>query len=252
METVGTGPPVVFVHGVGLDRRMWDGVIGRLAPRFTCIAFDLPGHGETPLPPGEVTLEIYTDALSKVVETVPQPAVVGFSMGAMVAQHFAASQPEALSRLVLLNPVHDRDSAQGAAVRRRLEIAQTEGPRALIDAAIERWFTTHADARVRPAIAAVRERLEANRAEDFIAAYRVFATADDAHAERAGLITCPTLVMTAANDHNSTPAMSHALAAAIPRARALVLDDLGHGAAIEAPVRVADEIEIFLCEGDRR
>lgn len=252
MRRSGSGPPVVFVHGVGLDRSMWDGVIARLAPRFTCIAFDMPGHGKTPLPPGEIGLTTYVEALASVVAEIAQPRVVGFSMGAMVAQAFAAGHPEALSGLVLMNCVYRRDDEQREAIARRVATAERDGPQALIDAAVARWFTPAAQREMPERIAEVRRRLEANDPASFLAAYRVFASADAELVSAVAGISCPVLVMTAEQDVNSTPDMTRALAAALPAGRAEVLPGLAHGAPLEDPERVAGVLEDFFNEGGQR
>lgn len=249
MRCSGTGPAVVFVHGVGLDCGMWDGVFARLEPNFTCVAFDMPGHGATPLPPGEVTLATYVDALSAVVAETAGCAVVGFSMGAMVAQAFAAGDPPALSKLVLMNSVYRRDAAQREAIMNRVATAEREGPGALIDGAVARWFTPAAQETQPEIVAEVRHRLETNDPAGFLAAYRVFAEADAGLAATVSRIGCPTLVMTAELDANSTPAMTRALAEALPSARAEVLPGLAHGAPIEDPKRVAAVLEAFLMDG---
>ena len=45
---MGTGQLIIFVHGVGLDRFMWCPVINELKQEFTCVTFDLLGHGKAP------------------------------------------------------------------------------------------------------------------------------------------------------------------------------------------------------------
>ncbi|MYE01967.1 MAG: alpha/beta fold hydrolase, partial [Alphaproteobacteria bacterium] len=90
-------PPLVLIHGVGLDRTMWDGVLDCLSGRLRCTAFDMPCHGEAGMPAGEVTLRTFSDALGSVVNGLDgAPVVAGFSMGAMVAQRFALDRPDAL------------------------------------------------------------------------------------------------------------------------------------------------------------
>ena len=248
MSGAATGrlPTAVLVHGVGLDRRMWDGVSRCLAGRLRCIAFDLPCHGEAGMPAGEVTLATFADALADVAAGLDSaPLVVGFSMGAMVAQRFALDRPGALRGLVLMNAVFDRGAGQRAAILQRLAAVERSGPAGMAEQAIERWFTAGfrkgAPERVEP----VRRRLLANDPAAYLAAYRVFATADAGLAAEAGRISCPTLALTAEHDINSTPAMSRALARAVPGGAALVLDGLAHGAPIEAPDRVADAIFDF-------
>ena len=240
-------PPVVLIHGVGLDRAMWEGVARHLSGRLRCTAFDMPCHGEAGMPAGEVTLGTFADALGRVVDSLGSaPVVVGFSMGAMVAQRFALDRPEALRGLVLMNAVFDRDEHQCAAILQRLATVERDGPAGMAESAIQRWFTEGFRKDAPEIVGAIRRRLLANDPTAYLAAYRVFATADGELAREVVRISCPTLAMTAEHDANSTPAMSHALARAIPDARALVLDGLAHGAPIEAPGRVADAIFDFV------
>ncbi|MEE8506034.1 MAG: alpha/beta fold hydrolase, partial [Kiloniellales bacterium] len=51
-QTEGNGPPVVLVHGLGLNRNMWTWQIDALAGRFFLVRYDLLGHGESDKPPG--------------------------------------------------------------------------------------------------------------------------------------------------------------------------------------------------------
>lgn len=242
---VGAGPPVVLVHGVGLDRTMWDGVIERLARTHMCVSFDMPGHGATAMPSGPVTPRTFSGALETVVASLmpARPKLVGFSMGAMVAQRFVLDHPGAVSGLILMNPVFERDAEQRAAILQRLAFAEREGPATMTEKALARWFSRSFRESNPAVIDRVRQRLSSNASADYLAAYRVFATADAELAPLAGAIDCQTLVVTAEHDANSTPAMTRALAAAIPGAQAMVLDGLAHGAPIEAPERVAKVIQ---------
>ena len=245
-SAAGKAPPLVLIHGVGLDRTMWGGVIRCLSGRLDCTAFDMPCHGEAGMPAGEIALATFANALANIVDGVDGlPVIVGFSMGAMVAQRFALDRPGALRGLVLMNAVFDRDEHQRAAILQRLATVERDGPAGMAESAIERWFTREFRDGSPEIVDAVRRRLLANDPAAYLAAYRVFATADAELAREAGRIACPTLAMTAEHDINSTPAMSRALAQAIPDARALVLGGLAHGAPIEAPERVADAIFDF-------
>lgn len=103
-DDVGTGPALVFVHGLGSDRTRWAPVIERLAGDFRCIAVDLPGHGESG--------DDGSDALSATVAVhevwsalgVEAPIVVGHSLGSVVALLSAALfTPRSV---VAVDPVH--------------------------------------------------------------------------------------------------------------------------------------------------
>ena len=247
VPAVDKAPPLVLIHGVGLDRTMWSGVMRCLSGKLQCTAFDMPCHGEAGMPEGDATLATFADALAEVVHSLDSaPVVVGFSMGAMVAQRFALGRPGALRGLVLMNAVFDRDEGQRAAILQRLATVEREGPAGMAESAIQRWFTDGFRNGSPEIVGAVRRRLLANDPAAYLAAYRVFATADGELAREAGRIACPTLALTAEYDINSTPAMSRELARVIPDARALVLDGLAHGAPIEAPERVADAIAEFV------
>ena len=104
---IGEGPPVLLLHGLGGDREQ---SVALLAPneRWTRIAPDLPGHGETDLGDDEpVTFEHFAARVADLLdELVPGTAVpvVGVSMGAGVALALTAARPDLVARLVLVRP----------------------------------------------------------------------------------------------------------------------------------------------------
>lgn len=102
---VGSGPPVVLLHGLGCGRRMWFHQIRALRRRFRVIAYDLRGHGQSDAPAeatdysaAHLTRDFIgvLDALK-----IERTAVVGFSLGGGPALGLAAGKPERVSRLVL-------------------------------------------------------------------------------------------------------------------------------------------------------
>ena len=46
----GEGPPLYMVHGIGSRKVTWDGLMPQLTPYFTCVSYDLRGHGHSPVP----------------------------------------------------------------------------------------------------------------------------------------------------------------------------------------------------------
>ena len=231
----GDGPAVVLVHGVGLDLDMWSAQAEALAQRYTVIRYDMLGHGGSAKPPGLLRLASYIDQLEMVHRyfRLGRSVVVGFSMGALVGRAFALAHPERLAGLALLNGVYDRTPAQLDAIRARLYQAETEGPEALIEAALARWLSPEFRAAAPDAVEAIENRLRANDRNGFLAAYRVFIEADEAAAGPLADMSCPALVVTGENDLGSTPAMAAAMADAIPDAELHVLPGLAHLAPIE-------------------
>ena len=106
----GEGPPIVFLHGMGTSARTWERCMDLLADRFTSIAVDLHGHGDSPVPddPDEYTrdraLDDVDDVLADVLVDSDEPAVlVGHSLGGYLALAHAATRPGRARAIVVLN-----------------------------------------------------------------------------------------------------------------------------------------------------
>jgi pimeloyl-ACP methyl ester carboxylesterase len=103
---VGTGPALLLLHGLGCDHSTWDPVIDALARRYTVIAPDLLGHGQSAKPRADYSIGGYANGMRDLltvlgIETV---TVVGHSLGGGVAMQFAYQFPERTERMVLVAP----------------------------------------------------------------------------------------------------------------------------------------------------
>jgi len=102
VESAGTGPPLVLLHGWAMHSGIWGPIVGRLAERFRVHAIDLPGHGHSAL--GQpFTLD---SACAAVARSVPADAgpliVVGWSLGGLIAMRWARQEPARVRRLALV------------------------------------------------------------------------------------------------------------------------------------------------------
>jgi pimeloyl-ACP methyl ester carboxylesterase len=104
---VGEGPPVVLLHATLHDRHDFDPIVERLESDYRVIAWDWPGHGESPAPEPnyQPTAASYADVLADVVAALdlPPAAFVGNSVGGFAAARLAITDPQRVSRLVLVN-----------------------------------------------------------------------------------------------------------------------------------------------------
>jgi pimeloyl-ACP methyl ester carboxylesterase len=103
---LGTGEPVLLLHGIGRSLEEWDEQFDRLAQRFDVIAVDLPGFGWSARVPGRATLAGLAGALPPLLEAlgVASPVhVIGNSLGGAVAMRLAADRPDLVHTLVLAN-----------------------------------------------------------------------------------------------------------------------------------------------------
>ncbi|HEY4164134.1 MAG TPA: alpha/beta fold hydrolase [Dongiaceae bacterium] len=241
---------MVLIHGVGMDLEMWEPVAGRLRNRRV-IRYDLQGHGMSPKPRGPYSLDDYCAQLLKVANglSLDRFDLVGFSMGAMVGQAFAAANADRLSKLVLLNGVYDRSPEESEAIRSRARDVLNGGYAASIEAALDRWFTPEFHKEHPDVVVAARRRMEQNDLPAYAAAYTVFANGDRELVDAVDGIDVPVLLATGEFDQRSTPSMAKALAARLPNAEALIIKGQRHMIPLEQPDQLASLINGFLGGG---
>jgi pimeloyl-ACP methyl ester carboxylesterase len=104
-RSAGSGPAIVLVHGITSTSASWERVMPYLATRFTVIAPDLIGHGETAKPRGDYSLGAYASGVRDLMVTLGQESAtfVGHSLGGGVVMQLAYQFPERCERLVLVD-----------------------------------------------------------------------------------------------------------------------------------------------------
>jgi pimeloyl-ACP methyl ester carboxylesterase len=103
---VGRGPVLLLLHGLGCDHTTWLPVVAALSRRYTVIAPDLLGHGQSDKPRADYSLGGYANGMRDLLTVlgVDKVTVVGHSFGGGVAMQFAYQFPERTERLVLVAP----------------------------------------------------------------------------------------------------------------------------------------------------
>lgn len=101
----GSGVPVVLLHGNSTWSYMWRHVVEELSPRFRCIAPDLLGFGYSDrLRDGDYKWEVHSQAVDRLIASLPPAIVVGHDWGGAFATHAALEHPEHVVGLVLMEP----------------------------------------------------------------------------------------------------------------------------------------------------
>jgi pimeloyl-ACP methyl ester carboxylesterase len=236
---------IALIHGVGLDGSMWGPLRELLEPEYDVQILELMGHGSHPqAAPDAVTLAQLAADVAERLE--PGTHLVGFSLGALVAQHLARFRPDLVASLVSIGSVCERTPEEHAAVMMRLAAAESDFP-ATVEASIRRWYPEGS-----PVPAAVvegtRQVLLRNDPKSFLACYRVFATADAELAPELPRIALPSHAVTGELDPGSTPEMSARLAAAIPGCTYSVISGARHMMPVERPQELANELTAFIKE----
>jgi len=101
----GSGPVILLLHGLACDHTTWTPVIAELAKRYTVIAPDLLGHGESAKPRADYTLGGYANGMRDLLTVldIDTATVVGHSFGGGVAMQFSYQFPERTERLMLVS-----------------------------------------------------------------------------------------------------------------------------------------------------
>lgn len=241
-------PVVVLVHGLGLNQQVWQWLEPALSGRFRVVNYDLLGHGASARPAGQPNLRDLSDQLAQLLDFLgfARAAIVGFSLGGMVARRFAQDFPARVSALVMLHSPHRRTTEAQNAIMARVEQAERSGPGETVEAALVRWFTDECRAARPDLMALVRSWVLANDPAVYPKLYRILADGIEEIVAPQPPITCPTLVMTGDEDFGNGPEMSAAIAAEIPGAQLLILKGLRHMALAEAPDAVNRPVIDFL------
>lgn len=107
-DSHGSGAPLLLIHGWGMHGGMWGGVVEQLAEHFCVLAVDLPGHGYSRGQKTEDRGQKHEQLLDEIVDSLSaqfsEPLFVcGWSLGGLIAQHWALRYPQQISRLVLVS-----------------------------------------------------------------------------------------------------------------------------------------------------
>lgn len=249
VEEEGEGPAVVCVHGLGGSSNTWTPLMPALA-RHRVIRVDLPGSGRSQRVEGALSIEGYVETLLSVCARlgVTRAHWLGHSMGTIVVQHIAATQPKLVASAALFGPLIEPPEAARTAMKARAAKAREgatgmhEITQALLNAAIS------ADTRQRlpVAVAYVRESLMRQDGDAYARSCEALAGAQAAAVDR---IDAPMLLVTGDEDGVAPPQSVRAFAEKLhsaKSARVVVLPKCGHWTPVERPEECVRELRDFL------
>ncbi len=250
LEIAGTGDPILLMPSLLTDHTLYAAQVAHLSASYTTIAIDPPGQGGSePLRRAfsfEESARAYVDVLDGL--GLPWAHLVGNSWGAMIGGTIAATFPERVGCAVLLNgtasegPAWDRRQLALAARMTRLA-----GRPLFVRSTVVPRFLGATTRRQRPdlvdGLVAMIRRNNARSAS--FAVESIVVRRPDQHA-LFGRISTPTLVVAGREDASFPVTEVRRMADAIPGSELVVLDQIGHLAAYEAPDSVNALIDDFL------
>ena len=101
--------PIVFIHGVGLDHKMWDYQINYFN-EYSTLTYDLLGHGKTPCKKEKISLNDFSNQLSEILEylKIDKIHLIGFSLGSLIALDFVSKMQKKVDKLILIGTTYKR------------------------------------------------------------------------------------------------------------------------------------------------
>jgi len=248
-EDRGEGPAVVLVHGHPFDRSMWEPQQEPLGRRFRVITPDLRGYGQSRATIGTVTMRQLAGDVEALLDDldIDSAAVVGLSMGGLVAMELAIANPGRWWALGLVattaEPVTNAERRERLAMAETLE---TDGLEPLVDSMSKRLFGPECTEDV---IDRVVQMMRRSNPHGAAAALRGRAQRPDYRPGLAAL-DIPTFVCAGTADTWSTEAVTQALIDCLGAPRSLLLPELGHLPNLESPDVFNRELLRFLEEAD--
>lgn len=242
----GSGPPLVMVHGIGGRRSAWDDVAARLKADFTCIRYDLRGHGASPVPPVPYSLDELVEDLEALRARlgIEKMHVIGHSLGGMIGPAYARTHPDRVMTLGLLSTAAGRTPEDAARVKGVVAAMAENGIPAVLETLVDRWFTDDFLARHRDLVDARLEEVLATPPEVFLAVFRIYASTE--MAAWLNQVTCPCLVLTGELDGGCNPRLNALIHARLPESELVILPGLKHSILKEAAAEVADNVRRFI------
>jgi len=242
----GSGPVVIFVHGIGARKSAWDKVIVHLENNFTCVSYDLRGHGDSPKGNFPYSLEVLVEDIEalRLKLNLGKIHIVGHSLGGMIGPKYAVSFPDNILSVALLSTAAFRTEDDKSKVIAIVESMRQKGIEPILNTLTNRWFTDQFIQNKYDAVAFRLIQVLETDPEVFLEVFRIYAETE--MSPWLNQIKQPCLVLTGENDGGCNPRLNKLIAKSLTHSELCILDDYKHSILIEAPDEVAERLRDFL------
>jgi 3-oxoadipate enol-lactonase len=237
-------PALVFSNSLGTDFRIWDDVIDLLGDRFRFIRYDKRGHGLSEATPAPYRMDDHIGDLEALLAHlgVTSCALVGLSVGGMIAQGLASKRPDLVKALVLMDTAHRIGTDE--LWNSRIEGVTKDGIGSLADAIMLRWFTPAYRAPENSDFVGYTAMLTRTTVDGYAGTCAALRDADFTEQTRA--LKLPALLIVGDQDGSTPPDLVRSTAALIKGSDFRIVADAGHLPCIEQPRAVANLVANFL------
>nr|UXE46208.1 3-oxoadipate enol-lactonase 2 [uncultured bacterium] len=249
-ELLGSGTPIVMIHGAQGDQSMFSAMAKDFAGQYQVLTFDQRGSGLSEKPDMPYSMAMFADDTAALMDhvSISSAHIIGVSMGGMIAQEFVLRHPKKVRSLVLgcttpggSHAIRASGSALSSAYSTQPMTAEERG-KALAEAAFTKGYLAQ-----HPEIIATMIESRRNRPIDSIGfAHRMKAAGEHNTYDRLPEIHCPTLVITGKDDALISWENSRVLAERIKGADQVILEPAGHCFWLEQPEKSRTAIASFI------
>ena len=236
--------PTVFIHGVGLDNTMWYPQKEYFVNK-SILFYDILNHGKSTKKNKKLNFDLFSNQLIGLIDFLKLKKInlVGFSIGALIAQHFTEKYFKKINKLALIASVYKRRKNEIAIVANRFNEA-LKG-KSITEDSIRRWFSKEFLIKNKEVHQFFYELLEKKENVYFLPAYKVFVESDKYEINYKNF-NMPTLIMTGENEIGSTPRMSQDIHNEIQNSQLHIIKNAKHGVTIEKRESVNKKLSDFL------
>ena len=237
--------PIVFIHGVGLTKEIWHPQIEFFKDN-NLLTYDLIGHGDTPLEKTQLNFKDFTEQLLNLIDelNINKIHLVGFSLGSLIARHFASEYNDRLSSLTLHGSIYKRSLEQKRVIENRFELIKTNDL-ASKKMSLRRWFSEEFIKNNKEIYDKIYSMLEKSDQKNLLKAYKLFVFYEDDD-DMINKIKAKTLVTTGQFDVGSTTEMAKNLSNQIKDSKFIEIKNGKHLCNIECAEDFNKTIELFV------
>lgn len=249
-EVAGEGPPLVFVHGYSLDRRMWDDQFEFFAARHRTVRYDVRGFGRSDVP----TAAPFSnhDDLRRLLDVlgIERAHACGLSMGGGISFDFALEYPERALSVIGIGSALGGTSPDYGSMTSAMIAMQAAASGGDLAEAKRIWLESplFAPANRNPAVGHRLAEMVHDWSGWQMANQPNHVDPDPPPSQRLDQLSVPALVMNGELDNEGVKGVAIAIEARAPNSRRVVVPGAGHLANMEAPEAVNEVIASFLAE----
>lgn len=240
---------IIFLHAMAGSATAWGPQMEALASDYRCIAWDMPGFGESADAPDNADMDWLVKTLAHFVShtlELEKAHFVGLSVGGMILLHFAQAFPSLTQSIAILDSSpkfgFDGDADPKAFAENILaDLGSGITPSAFSDGMIRAIVGPECSEDIKLAAIASMSRARLN---GLALSTRLIANHDAIN--KLPAITCPALAMAGAQDAETPPAYAHSIASRIPNAGVTIIPNAGHIVNLENPDPVTARLQFFL------